>query len=82
MSAMLSRAPGTYVRKHREALLQPCEFQHTAEKKHKLGWLRQAHLQRTECVNRELHGHSQKEHQLDGRKKGHSWKDAHPWPDP
>lgn len=70
MSAMLSKAPGTYMHKHSEALLQPCEFQHMAEKKHELDWLRKAHLQRTECVDLELHSHFQRESigQKEGRR--------------
>lgn len=51
MSAMLRRAPGIYIHKLSEAILWPCEFQHMAEKKHKLQWLRKVHLQRTECVD-------------------------------
>lgn len=31
-----------------------------AEKTQKLNWLRRVHLQRTECVDLELHGHSQR----------------------
>lgn len=54
MSAVLSRVPGTYIYKYNEALLWPCEFQHMAEKKYKLDWLRKVHLQREDCVDHEL----------------------------
>lgn len=57
---MCRRTQGIYTLKHSEALLWPCEFQHMAEKKHKLDWLRKARLQRTEWVNLELHSHSQR----------------------